>query len=371
MEPGTKKTSSERDHTDASLQAERSNSDRVIAETLEGTEADADELVDRARRNADDVLEAARERADRRRVVTDPPPGRAHDLARDRALEDDALRDERAVADEILRRERDEQARVLAALLPLERERTDRNLLTERKRSDDALATRDDFLGMVSHDLRNLLSGIVLNANVLTLTAREHDGGERTVAGMQRIQRYAARMSRLIGDLVDIVSIDAGRLAVSCETADATALLTEVVDSFAASAVEKGVSLELDVAAHPLLAAFDHDRLVQVLANLVTNALKFTARGGSVVVRGECGTSDLHLWVSDTGCGIDHRLFEAVFERFWQVGTNDRRGLGLGLYIARCIVAAHRGRIWVQSELGQGSEFHVEILLRANVAKHA
>jgi signal transduction histidine kinase len=100
---------------------------------------------------------------------------------------------------------------------------------------------------------------------------------------------------------------------------------------------------------------------MQVVANLIANALKFTARGGSISVRGERDGDTLHVWVSDDGCGIDHALLDAVFERFWQKGDDDRRGLGLGLYISKCIVEAHGGRIWAESEVGKGSEFHLEI----------
>ncbi len=98
-----------------------------------------------------------------------------------------------------------------------------------------------------------------------------------------------------------------------------------------------------------------------MLANLITNALKFTPRGGRVVVRGGRVGDDLEFSVSDTGAGIPGNMLEAVFERFWQVGKNDRRGLGLGLYISRCIVDAHHGKISVESKLGEGSVFHVEI----------
>jgi signal transduction histidine kinase len=354
IQPDEKKLRPERDQTDASLRAERENSDQVIAESLDATAEDADELVDRARKNADAVLVVARKRADAKQ-------GRGLDLVRERALEDDAVRTERAIADAAIRREREEQARVLAALLPLEREKTDRYLLSERVDSDETLARRDDFLGIVAHDLRNLLSGIVLNAGVLTANSREHDGGDRVAAGMQRIQRYAARMNRLIGDLVDIVSIDAGKLAMHYEQLDATTLVVEAVEAFTPGATEKGLTIVADINERPLLSSFDHDRMMQVLANLVTNAIKFTDRGGSILIRGERVDDELHLWVCDTGCGIERALLEAVFGRFWQMGENDRRGLGLGLYISKCIVEAHRGRIWAESVLGEGSEFHVSI----------
>jgi signal transduction histidine kinase len=356
-----KKPQPERDQTDASLRTERRNSDQAIAERLAETEEDADDLLERARHAADAVLSEARKRADRQTDPGPPSPHTSDRIAKERAIEDDAVRDERATADDVLRRQRAEQARVLATLLPLERDQTDRYLLTERARSDDAIASRDDFLGIVSHDLRNLLSGIVLSANLLTKPAADEAARLRTLAGMDRIQRYAARMNRLIGDLIDVVSIDAGKLSVRAEPADATALLTEAVDAFTPAALQKQIALVSETRERPLMAHFDHGRLLQVLANLITNALKFTPPGGRIAVRGERSRGELRVSVSDTGCGMSGDMLEPVFERFWQIGKNDRRGVGLGLYIARCIVEAHGGRIWAESTPGKGSDFHLTI----------
>jgi len=356
MNPETKdsKIQPERDKTDESLRTERKKTDSLV--THEHSEV-ADNGVGPERARADAALETARAQANQK---VDAAPAREA-VAKERALGDVILQQERASADEKLDRERNEQAGKLAALLPLERERTDRQLLTERARSDEALGQRDDFMAMVSHDLRNLLSGVLLSATLIAEEASESDEGRRSVAGAERIQRYVARMNRLIGDLVDVASIDAGKLAVRPERGDAGALITEAVEAFANAASEKGISLESGPVERPLVADFDHDRMLQVLANLITNALKFTPRGGQIAVRGGRVGDELHLSVSDTGAGIPGNMLEAVFERFWQVGKNDRRGLGLGLYISRCIVDAHHGKIWVESKLGEGSVFHVEL----------
>jgi len=361
MNSQTKKSRPERDKTDESLRTERTNSDQVMAERRLDIEENADTLVECAREQADAVLETARDKADQRLSSVESGAQGRGVIARERALEDEVLQDERAAADESLRREREEQARFLAALLPLEREKTDRYLLTERARSDEALAHRDDFMGMVSHDLRNLLSGIVMNATLLSEDATDSDEGRRTVVGMKRIQRYVARMNRLIGDLVDVVSIDAGKLAVQLERGDAAALLTEAIDAFAHAASGKEITLESRTVEPVLLACFDHDRMLQVLANLITNALKFTPRGGKIAILGDRAGDELRFAVSDTGTGIPGNMLEAVFERFWQVGKNDKRGLGLGLYISKCIVDAHGGRIWAESTLGEGSTLHFTI----------
>jgi signal transduction histidine kinase len=100
--------------------------------------------------------------------------------------------------------------------------------------------------------------------------------------------------------------------------------------------------------------------MLQVLANLITNAIKFT-RGGAIRVHGERGEGEVRLSVADTGVGIPPHLLERIFERFWQVGVNDSRGLGLGLYISRSIVEAHGGRIWAESADGAGSTFFVTL----------
>lgn len=357
MDEADKKPRPERDATDESLRAERKNLDQAIGEQLTEEQEDADEVVEQARDRADAVLDTARDKADDEAAAVAGPA----DLAAQRRVEDDALRDERATADEALAREREEQARVLAALLPLERKTTDRHLLSERLRSDESLASRDDYMAMVAHDLRNLLSGIVLDATLVAERAPQSEEGRGVVTGMERIQRYAVRMNRLIGDLVDVVSIDARKLAVDKAPCDVAALLVEAVDTFAAAAADAGIALELELADRPMSAELDHGRMLQVLANLIANALKFTPRGGRVVLSGERADDAIRLTVTDTGVGIPAHLLEDVFERFWQADDHDRRGLGLGLHISRSLVEAHGGRIWAESEPGEGSSFHVVV----------
>jgi signal transduction histidine kinase len=244
---------------------------------------------------------------------------------------------------------------VLRRLVPLERESTDRYLLTERARSDDAVSNRDDFLGLVTHDLRDLLGGIVLSTSLLSKKARDDAQGAQTLVETGRIERYAARMQRLIGDLADVASIDAGRFALTPFRGDATSLLAEAAETFHGAAHAKGISLETAVPASPLPADFDRDRMLQVLANLVANSLKFTPKGGRVALSAERREKELRFCVSDNGPGIPEESLELIFERFWQVGRNDRRGLGLGLYISRCIVESHGGKIWAESGHGEGA----------------
>jgi signal transduction histidine kinase len=346
----------ERARTDDSLRTERKNIDDARKGARASAERDADGVVDRARAVADAVLSASRLKADHESLR--PRPAEAGAVVGERARADLAVRGERATADVALRSDRKDRADALDALLVHEREATDAYLLTERARSDDAVAHRDDFLGMVAHDVRNLLNAIVLNLELLRPAGGDDEPGLQGSAAANRIRRNVARMNRLIGDLVDVTSIDAGKLATSPIEGDAAALVAEAAETFQPAALEKGVSLSVEVPAGPLLAEFDHDRMLQVLANLIANAIKFTPCGGKISVRVEAGRGTLRFCASDTGVGIPAPMLAAIFERFWQVGENDRRGQGLGLYISKCIVEAHRGRIWAESKAGKGSQLY-------------
>ena len=282
VDPGSKKTR-ERTHTDESLQSERRDLDDGRANRLAEAEEDADDIVDHARALADAIVRKTRLNEDERNLSPTTEGGRAAVL-KQRGVEDAVLQQERAGADEALRQQREQHARILTALLPLEREETDRHLLTERIRADADVSHRDDFLGIVSHDLRNLLGALVTTATLISKRAPQTAEGEQTRAGAERIHRYVARMNRLIGDMVDVASIDAGKLSVSPVRGDLAVLIAEAVDTFQVSAQAKELTLEMDVPQRPLMAAFDYQRMLQVLANLITNAIKFTPPGGTIHV---------------------------------------------------------------------------------------
>ncbi len=340
---------SEREQTDESLRVEREKADDALAEGASAVDDTADEVISRARARADAVLAAERATTDRQSATS----AASVTIEKERVREDNALRQERASADETLREERAEHV----ALLSIEREETDKDLSTERARSDDALATRDEFLGIVSHDLRNMLNLVVGSAKLIETGVSCADHVEQVLADAQRIQRSAARMDRLIGDLVDVASIEAGMLMVTREVGDPTHVVTEAVESFQAQASARGVSVGAEIVPPSWLVAFDPARILQVLTNLLSNAIKFTPVDGKVVVRVERIGDDAQFSVRDTGVGIASDQLEAVFERFMQINRTDRRGVGLGLYISKCIVHGHGGRIWAESRIGEGSTF--------------
>ena len=293
-------------------------------------------------------------------------------LREERARLDDVLRDERQTTDETLTEERRQWQRLLEA----ERRRTDRNL--ERERADTDLAiertftrlhqeeeghelarsmvvTRDQFLAIVSHDLRTPLSVVIINAAMIAdrLTDRAPDL-ERAIG---RVQRAADQMERMLSDLLDATRFEHGQFRLSPRTADVVDVLKETAAQFDELARSHGVTLWLEVPASPIHATLDRDRMTQVLSNLLRNALQFTARGGEIVLRAVPQIHAVRIDVTDTGTGIPAHDLDRIFHRFQQATGSHPRGLGLGLYISRAIVEAHGGRIWVDSAPGTGSTF--------------
>lgn len=356
MEKNATGGGTERDDTDDSLRVERQKTDGELERRRSQIEEDADGVVQLARDRADARLQTARSRADADLQRAGATVREREAVRAEHAEADAVLSGERAEQSEELTAERARRAQALAELLGLEREETDAHLQIERQSSDGAVAARDEFLGMVSHDLRTLLGGIALQAAMQLRDAGASEGlFAQLAARARKIQQYTARMNRLIGDLVDVASIEAGQMAVAAAELDATSLIRETIETFQAHAAARGIALSGEGGTGALLARYDHGRILQVLANLVSNALKFTPEGGRVVVGARESEGEVRFSVSDTGSGIAREHLEHVFERFWQVRRNDRRGVGLGLFISRCIVDAHGGRIWAESDAGAGT----------------
>jgi len=195
----------------------------------------------------------------------------------------------------------------------------------------------------------------------------KEDHVERVVAHARRVQRSGARMARLVGDLVDVASIEAGKLAVARTVGVLADVVTEAVDTFQAEASKRAIALTVDMDPNVPPLTFDAARILQVLCNLLANAVKFTPEHGSILVRVERVADDVVCHVRDSGDGIPDDKLEAVFDRFVQLTPHDRRGVGLGLFISRCIIRGHGGRIWAESRAGGGSSFSFTLPVRATV----
>jgi signal transduction histidine kinase len=347
----------QRDTTDDSLRAERRKTDAELASHLKDIKQDADHVVAEARHKADSVLSDARDREDRKLADEGTSGALTQGLEDARAREDAALMAQRGGADAAVDDERARRLVALASLLAFERQDTDLRLQIERASADEALTSREDFLAMVSHDLRTLLGGIALSAEMLQRLAKSDEPIARVAKYADGIQRCSARMNRLVGDLMDVASIEAGKLSIAPERNDPNQLVRDSLEAFQPAAHAQGIELTCEPGTDVGVVELDHERILQVLTNLVGNALKFTAKSGRISIRVEPRGQDVCFVVADTGEGIPADRLDKVFERYFQSRKHDRRGLGLGLYIAKSIVEAHRGKIWAESALGQGSTF--------------
>lgn len=223
--------------------------------------------------------------------------------------------------------------------------------------ADRAVRARDEMLAVVSHDLRNPLSAILANAGVLVRRLPPGEDFEPIHKRAEAIRRSAERMNHLIRDLLDMARIDSRLLQIERAPHELGGLLGEAMEMFQPLAADRDVSLGLEMDDGNALLLCDRERVLQVLSNLMGNAVKFTPGGGSVRLVARCCESEVRLGVSDTGPGIAPEFLEQIFDRFWQVRASGRAGAGLGLSIARGIVDAHGGRIWAESRPGQGSTF--------------
>jgi PAS domain S-box-containing protein len=229
-----------------------------------------------------------------------------------------------------------------------------------------AVQARDDMIGVVSHDLRNPANAVKMLAGALLRGREELPPGAR--AQVEVIRQASEQIDALIEDLLDFTRIAAGRLVVAPSTVDASVLLSRAIDALRPLADAAGLTITVDVPAGLPAAWADAERVTQLLSNVVGNAIKFTPTGGRVYVRAaragddEGGAGMLLFSVADTGPGIADAQMARVFDRFYQAPQatgserlTSRHGAGLGLPIARGIVEAHGGRIWIERAAGPGT----------------
>ena len=221
-----------------------------------------------------------------------------------------------------------------------------------------AIQARDATLAVVAHDLRNPLGVISMTAQLV----KEVDEVSPQVAGrMDMIERAATRMNALIQDLLDAARIDAGTMTLELRPDRADSIIREAAESLAPLAQKADVELRVTADADLPLVMTDRPRLLQAIGNLAGNAFKFTPAGGHVTLTAEPSPTGVRIRIADSGVGISADDLPHLFDRFWQKKKSDRRGIGLGLAIARGIIEAHGGTIQVRSELGRGTEFEFEL----------
>jgi PAS domain S-box-containing protein len=226
--------------------------------------------------------------------------------------------------------------------------------------SQQAVALRDDFISAASHELRTPVTSLKVYTEVLQRQA-ERRGDEHTSAQLGKMQAQIDRLAVLIGDLLDVSKIEAGKLELRREGVDLRRLADEVVEAIQATTTRHRIEVEGN-AGRPVVG--DEERLGQVLTNLLTNAVKYSPRTDRIVVRLAETTAGATIDVQDFGIGIDPEHLDRVFDRFYRVTSEDEKtfpGLGMGLYISHEIVRRHGGTMEVTSVKGGGSIFRVTL----------
>jgi signal transduction histidine kinase len=363
---------SEREKTAVSRHAGRTKTGETLRGSDLASEHQADLNRDAERVEADKAKLQSRSDSDASRDLRRADMGRSGEERRvegderlrvEREITDEAIEAERLRADAATERGRSHyqaSAKSSAELLSQEQER--------HQNTKAALTTREEFLAIVSHDLRNPLNNISMAAQNLL----EEPKDVKELASS--INRSAGEMLGLIQDLLDVERIAIGKLTLHIEQHDVSEIIKEAVEQLQGAAASKGVTLAAEPQDVCGYVVCDRSRVMQVLSNLIGNAIKFTPAKGQICVscqRTGPEGQKVQISVSDTGEGIAPEKIKTIFERFSQIHNQDRRGIGLGLYIARMMVEEHPGRIWVESKLGEGSTFHFTLPLRSDAIHDA
>jgi PAS domain S-box-containing protein len=215
---------------------------------------------------------------------------------------------------------------------------------------------KTDFVATVSHDLRSPLAGVLLAAEMVK---RIGPVSPKQGEFLETIIRNVKDMSELIDELLDVGRIESG-IGMEMGLCSLRPILLEVVDNLQEQAREKELQLELSLPPHLELVLGNEQRLKQVVANLVSNAIKYTLAGGHILVRAEDSGPEVLVMVRDTGIGVPPAHQPYLFDKFYRVRDEavNAKGTGLGLAIVKSIMERHKGRVWLESEVGKGSTFY-------------
>jgi signal transduction histidine kinase len=224
----------------------------------------------------------------------------------------------------------------------------------EKRRSAEVLAhAREEVLGVVAHDLRNPLNLILMTGELLL---GEDLTPERRNDMLQIGMRAAKQMTRLIDDLLDTVRLQAGKLSLDVEEVSVGSIIKQAEETFRPLAERRHVKLDV-TGQDGISVRADPTRVSQIVGNLIGNAIKFTPEKGTIKLRATPEDKQVVFQIADDGPGISPDSMSHLFDNFWQARKDDRRGVGLGLAIVKELVEAHGGKIWVESNVDQGSTF--------------
>jgi signal transduction histidine kinase len=235
-------------------------------------------------------------------------------------------------------------------------------LLASNEAYRQEMSARDDMMAIVAHDLKNPLNSMLLRSHVMLEQVAESSEAGFVRRNLELLQRTARQMNQLIGDLTDTAKIHAGRLHLERHECTLQQTVEPVIERMQLLSQEKKVEFTAHVPPDIFRLCVDQSRIIQVLDNLLGNALKFTPPGGKITLQVSMVDNEVRFAVTDTGPGIPGEASSRIFEPYWQVHET-RTGMGLGLFIAKTIIEGHGGRISVESSVGQGTTFHFALPL--------
>ncbi len=374
----------ERQKTDESLNLEREKTNQSLLKARHNTEEDTDKTVVDERAEADEATTESRKKADEHRDTARNSPNydikdelkdSDERLLKERKLADVAIELERKRVDLTIEHERELKSEMAIRVLERERKITDRNLGDERFKTDTlvmkaatahsvtqtALTSREEFLAIVSHDLRNPIGAAASCAEMLLEDAAFEQLDPEVKHWVHFMKRNVDSSLRLIADLLDVERISQGKVILNPKTMCIGDIIRESVETYVLAASAKTILLRTTPADIKCEVSCDPDRIRQVISNLVGNAVKFTPDGGIITINIKPETDSVRISILDTGPGIPKEKLTQIFDRFAQLASKDRTGLGLGLYISKMLIEAHGGSLSVESTVGVGSNFKISI----------
>lgn len=222
---------------------------------------------------------------------------------------------------------------------------------------------KDEFISIASHELKTPITSIKVFTQLLQ-RHNQKEGDIKTLTYLGKMEQQIDKLTKLIGDLLDISKIQAGKLAFHKETFPIQQLITETIEIMQTTTDRHAILLDGSISGN---IAGDRDRISQVLINLISNAVKYSPKANKVVVHTSQKDGQVIVGVQDFGIGIPQEYKDKIFERFFRVSGESEKtypGFGIGLYISSEIIKRHHGKLWVESRKGRGSTFYFSLPLK-------
>jgi signal transduction histidine kinase len=233
--------------------------------------------------------------------------------------------------------------------------------------ADQAIKSRDEMLGIISHELKNPLTSMALSSHLIQKILSKETTSEKVLSLIKSLDPSIQRMNKLVSDLLDVTRLESQALQCEPKLISLSNIIEEVIGIYMATSEGKNILISSQISRECTEIFSDEIRTIQILSNLVSNAIKFTEPGGKIKLDAVKSGEMAEISVTDNGKGIPEKKLSRVFEKFWQEKDSEHIGTGLGLAIAKGLVESLGGRIWVESKVGQGSSFHFTLPLSGEV----